>query len=640
MWRDIIRHASIVLFLSGICLLFFRGKLETSDEVIMAATAMTIVENQSLEFSQPIYGKTHSEYGLMTSLAAIPFYLLQRTLPAQPGEFTFFPLVNALAIGFVGLLVALVAGGDTRKRNFLACIAVLCSPLFPVSLTMYSELLTSIGFLLLVFGLKRESQAKDTEKAIDWIAVLSIAGGLLVAMLARVASIPFLAIILFWGWRTGISRKGWISAAVAVVAGFLIIGFQNYLTRGGFFATGYSRQDFTTPLLTGLYGLLFSPERGVLIFFPLVILILQALAVLKSEDKSLLWLATTILIVSLVFHGRFWTWHGGWTNGPRFLIPSIALFLPVLTQLMLRFSELSKGKRVFLFVGLFWGGVMSWIYTTSSGFLWWNQLWGFHQLENQWLFMPQLSLWQGWFLGYPLPDSRAIPERQVQVVLTSLGIIGVSLSLFPLLSPFRKTHEEEKTLIPAKYRRITDRFFIGAIVYVFILLLVHLLAGPRGWEKIDSADTNRRSHLIINNESGTWEGWIDNPLKSEIKFNIKANANYRIFVNEQLVLSSDPELRRQHLNGFKLPVDPGLIQLKVEVFPVETSVPPLFHLYWSWGGEGLYLSPAGGEYLMPRPPTRPESFFSWIWRRKFIISAGLLALLLLFTYVTSAKRED
>ena len=55
------------------------------------------------------------------------------------------------------------------------------------------------------------------------------------------------------------------------------------------------------------------------------------------------------------------------------------------------------------------------------------------------------------------------------------------------------------------------------------------------------------------------------------------------------------------------------------------------------GGNGTYLAPVGGDYLLTRELTPAEQFFALLWRRKFIAGAAVLALLLLMKGVRSAK---
>jgi hypothetical protein len=87
---------------------------------------------------------------------------------------------------------------------------------------------------------------------------------------------------------------------------------------------------FTTPLLEGTSGLLFSSAKSVFLFAPAVVLVPLALVALWRRQR-----ATTALVVALfaVTWGLAATWHswqGGWSWGPRLIIPGVVVALALL----------------------------------------------------------------------------------------------------------------------------------------------------------------------------------------------------------------------------------------------------------------------------------------------------------------------
>lgn len=630
----------LALFLLGASLAFFRGTLESSDEILMAHTTALIVEDFTLEFPQPLYGKTSSEYGLGVPLATIPAYvvegLLRRTIILAADDATLAPLTNSLLFALIGVLAACMLRGE-RRWAYVA-LAAFASPALPISLTLYSELLAGAGLLGLTAALFRSAD-RDSKISLGWLATGALAASFF-ALTARMSIAPLLLLVLLWGWRMGAARGILFAGLFGLLAGGAVTGLQNLVLRGNIFATGYVGQDFVTPLPTGLFGLLVSPERGLLIFYPLCLAPFLAWKHLEDNERPIALLAGVATLFSLVFHGRFWTWHGGWTTGPRFLLPCILLYLPVVAGLFARRATLPAAGRLALGAALIWSALLAYIYSRHSAIGWWNRLWGFHRVENLWLFAPQMSLWQAWLEGVPIPFARPTFTRPLEVSLTSASLVCVILGLYPLLQPFRRTGGEPVTKTEPCELRL-DRAILVCAGAVLLLLIIHGLSGPRGWKVMDLMETGdeRTSHLLVAGNEGIYEGWLDFPLQGPVTFHIKANARYSLSIDGQTVLERT-EAMPQHLETVRVDLRRGLVNIRARVASKDNVVPPLFELYWTWGGEGIFMAPAGGEYLLPRPLTSTERFFTLLWRRKFILCAGGLALLLLLLSLPGNKTRE
>jgi len=96
----------------------------------------------------------------------------------------------------------------------------------------------------------------------------------------------------------------------------------NYFAFGSPLEQGYGTKPFDTPPTLGLYGLLFSPSRGLLVYTPYVIFAFAALlrawrwpgeVATRLRWLSLVWLAT------LVLYATYAEWWGGRVFGSRFL---------------------------------------------------------------------------------------------------------------------------------------------------------------------------------------------------------------------------------------------------------------------------------------------------------------------------------
>jgi hypothetical protein len=93
------------------------------------------------------------------------------------------------------------------------------------------------------------------------------------------------------------------------------------MAREGLFGIGLS--DPAT-----LLRLLFDPSRGLLVFAPILIVALVALPrarrVLSTDAFLALVLVPTALVI---FYSGYPNWHGGWSVGPRYLVPAIPFLL-------------------------------------------------------------------------------------------------------------------------------------------------------------------------------------------------------------------------------------------------------------------------------------------------------------------------
>lgn len=101
--------------------------------------------------------------------------------------------------------------------------------------------------------------------------------------------------------------------------------WHNDLRFGDPFRFGYAGEGFTTPIWEGVIGLLFSPGKSVFLYAPPLILSVmlwprfRRMYPVLGECLALMWGA------ALIVYGTWWAWHGGWSWGPRFLVPLIPL---------------------------------------------------------------------------------------------------------------------------------------------------------------------------------------------------------------------------------------------------------------------------------------------------------------------------
>jgi len=115
--------------------------------------------------------------------------------------------------------------------------------------------------------------------------------------------------------------------AAGMLVGLVFNGLTNVLRGDGFFYGPYSSEGFTTSLFIGLHGLLLSTGKGLLFFSPAAFLGLCLLIWLSSQGDRLWGVCLSAIIPVFLMVACWWTWHGGWSWGPRLLLPLMPLLV-------------------------------------------------------------------------------------------------------------------------------------------------------------------------------------------------------------------------------------------------------------------------------------------------------------------------
>jgi len=162
-------------------------------------------------------------------------------------------------------------------------------------------------------------------------------------------------IIPFWLIQLCLREKAFKPAILflaGLLPGFILIILYNHAITGAWFTSTYSyiaheqykglqHVGFGKPDPSALWGLLFPPARGVFFYAPLLIFMLWYYVRFNTDAVSqffkygkkkfyLSWAGNyllTAVIVYLVLMSAYFMWTGGWSYGPRHLIPVVALAL-------------------------------------------------------------------------------------------------------------------------------------------------------------------------------------------------------------------------------------------------------------------------------------------------------------------------
>lgn len=456
------------------------GHVYEPDGVVMARTSESIVERGSLAIEDPGYppgflieglaGKKYGKYGVGLPIAAVPFHLLGRAMAAVAPEgaerafvgprflwydasererafrFAGVALTNGVVVAAACALLYLLVlelGYAARTALGVALVVGLASPLLVYTKTFFTEPLATLGLTLLAWGMARWRNRPDVRNA-------ALAGlGLGIAVLTKTAHLVLLPVIVAAAWIAARdraptrSRGGWTTHVLAAVGALALVlallAVLNVARFGSPFETGYGREVgfWSSPWLEGLLGQLIGPGRGLLVYFPAVLLAAAGTPALLRRAPWVALLGWGGLLTFLGVYCRWHAWEGGWCWGPRFLVP----VLPLLAVPLAAWWEAPRGetpnqRRIARGGGVVLvavGALFNWIGTLvpfTDYHLALKNVFGAPYMAVarwSWQAFPPRLYWQLPKTFWLLPAAWRTPEaRSIAVVLVAAGVLGIA----------------------------------------------------------------------------------------------------------------------------------------------------------------------------------------------------------------------
>jgi len=300
---------------------------------------LPLLGGNAFEDASEVDGRIYSNKAPGAALAGLPAYALARVIAGPPSAATMRMTANAMRLLAATLPLLLLAWvmaraaarrGVAPERIDVTVLALLfATPLFAYGLLNFSHALTAaalFGAWALLFGESHDLKRNDY-----------MAGALL--GLATVSEYPCAiaaVVLLACAWRR----------APRIIAGALpfAIGLAIFdkLLFGSVFAlsSGSERNaQFRSLAQQGVFGiglpqpstllhLLFDPSRGLFVFAPILLVAVIALPKASRALPREAFLALVLVPAALiVFYSGYPNWHGGWSVGPRYLVPAIPFLL-------------------------------------------------------------------------------------------------------------------------------------------------------------------------------------------------------------------------------------------------------------------------------------------------------------------------
>lgn len=331
-------NRGVALRLGGAVALFLllvgQAQVTVLDGNSMLAVAQSIVHDASLSVPPDLgvpghEGSTHySKYGLLLPLLSIVPVLVAQPIGALTGRVdlveaaaaaSIMPLVGG-ALATALCLLGRRLGGPPVAAALVAAGIVLGTYLLPYGRDFFTEPLVALGLVVMV---ERALAGREQQ------AALALAG----AVLARPQSAAFAPLLLGYlalrgdGVRAIARTVPPLAFAAIVTVAYNVYRFDDPLEFG---YRPSVDPGFTTPLLEGASGLLFGPEKSLFLFAPVLVLAPVGLAALWRRARLTAVLLLALFVVTFVLAAKWHSWQGGWSWGPRLVIPGVALLLVAL----------------------------------------------------------------------------------------------------------------------------------------------------------------------------------------------------------------------------------------------------------------------------------------------------------------------
>jgi hypothetical protein len=318
----------------GTGLFLARHALDSYDAQVMFAVARSIATTGTayVPRSADAFGMNspHSSYGLGQSLAEVPAYLLATSTGHRPE--TLAMLVNPVLFAAVALVVwawARLAGATAGMAAAVAVATTFGTLLLAYTTTGGSEVGTALGIAIAILGVELTRQRAMAGSVVT-------AAGVTVAVLMRADSAILVAVPVAVAMLAR-SRRGFPLFVLATVP-VAIVTLLYSGTHGAQYQGISVSQGFSHSFGAGVYGLVLSPGRGLLLYVPLALPALAAIPWAWKRSPVVTGLCLALLCLRVLFYAKWFAWQGGWAWGPRFLVPAMPALAPLTFEIVRRLS--------------------------------------------------------------------------------------------------------------------------------------------------------------------------------------------------------------------------------------------------------------------------------------------------------------
>ncbi len=392
--------APYLIFVAGLLALTSPGHLYFPDGEIVFQTTESLAERGTFAiegiakrtgepkgrppgtfgWAEGVDGRRYGFFGHGLSFVAVPFYLAGRAAARVLGPVAshlprsdhyvfhrrsheadlarlFADLTNAAVTALLGWASAgfFAACGVSWPAACVASLFVVFGTvLWAYAGTFLSEPLSA---LLLVWAAWATVRVHALEPGGRRTATAALAGALAGASVhVHVLNVVAVPCFVAYFWLGGPRRPDRASAVAAHLAGapvLALVGLDHALRFGDPFETGryghYSHFVWPWPALAAF---LVAPGRSFFLYAPAVTVGLAGVRRALARARGPLWFGAAVLATRLLFAASRSDWWGGWSFGPRYLVPAIPLVALPLAFLLDGWSNLAPRRRRIVVLGL------------------------------------------------------------------------------------------------------------------------------------------------------------------------------------------------------------------------------------------------------------------------------------------------
>ena len=308
------------------------------DGQMMYKVTESLALRHSFQVQDPAWhaNEPYAYFGLGVSLLLLPFYGLGSLLTGDGSRLIvlYGPLVTALTAWALFRLLREL-GASPSRAVAIVLIFAFGTLAWHYSTTIFSEPLVALGITAAFYWLR--VYQRDARRR--WL--LAAGAATAVALLARWDSVLLVVVplALYAVYQAVRARRSSPIAAGLVTFGAPLTAvlaanlWYDWLRYGNVFTITTKNAlegSFTTPLWTGLYGLLLSPGGGLIIYVPVLLASAVSLRGFYRQARPEALLLLSLLALRLIFYARWSSWDGReW--GPRYLLPLLpVLLLPLI----------------------------------------------------------------------------------------------------------------------------------------------------------------------------------------------------------------------------------------------------------------------------------------------------------------------
>ncbi len=269
--------------------------------------------------------------------------------------FVMAPLIGVTAVAMFHTLRTLTS--DIQKQLWLVFIFVFGSLTFFYSIYgiwvhAYTMSLIFIAFSLIV--------AKKNNFVIGLIIGLA-------QLIDYIAVLPIFLLLGFWAYTNRKSKPiDLIKKLSLLLVGYAIfltgLMYYNYLITGSALQTPNSiylqqavqegrstlKSMFILPSIASLWGLSFSPFRGIFLYFPMMFLFVWALIRNRWDRDNIMLFSFLFFGFTFLFNSTYYAWSGDSCFGPRHLVTAMPFVILPIVNCQLKYIKIFGIISIFI----------------------------------------------------------------------------------------------------------------------------------------------------------------------------------------------------------------------------------------------------------------------------------------------------